>query len=511
MGIGGAGTELISCDHMRRLEARVIQSGEVSGLDLMERAGKAVISAVMKRWPELPHGTQEALVLCGPGNNGGDGFVIARLLHRAGWHIDLGFMGDPEKLPPDARTNYDRWCEDGGVVTPIGALNDAQLDRNLVIDALFGIGMTRPLAEGVLPPDILMRWPARRVVAVDVPSGLNADNGVSMSPHFRADMTVTFHRPKPGHFLGDGPEHCGQIVVADIGLIPVEEPKTFWRAEVIDTVSTGALGKHLSHKYDYGHTLILSGGPGKGGAARLAARGALRIGAGLVTVAPPAAAIPENAARLDAIMVMPVDDGARLAAVLQDSRLNAICAGPGLGVERARDLVPEILSTGRSTVLDADVFTAFANDPAALFSRLHDRVVLTPHWGEFSRIFPDIAEKAQGYAGISRLEAVRAAAARAGSVLLLKGRDTVIAAPDGTARVHSAHGLASAPWLATAGSGDVLAGIIAGLMARGFAAPDAAATGVWLHAAAARHFGPGLISEDLPEQLPAVLRELRIA
>lgn len=261
-----------------------------------------------------------------------------------------------------------------------------------------------------------------------------------------------------------------------------------------------------AHKYSHGHALILAGGPGRGGAARLAARGALRIGAGLVTVGCPPAALVENAARLDAVMLRPVRDAADLARLLEDRRITALCAGPGLGFDRARELVPVALASGRAVVLDADALSAHAAEPEALFARCTDRTVLTPHAGEFARLFPDLAEGAPG--APPKAEAARRAAARAGAVVLCKGPETVIAAPDGRLAVSDARGPRAAPWLATAGSGDVLAGFITGLLARGLPPLEAAETAALLHLDCARQFGPGLIAEDLPEMLPAVFRAL---
>ncbi len=263
------------------------------------------------------------------------------------------------------------------------------------------------------------------------------------------------------------------------------------------------------HKYDHGHALILTGGVGHGGAARLAARGALRVGAGLVTVACPPAALIENAAQLNAIMVRSLKDADALNALLEDERLNALCLGPGLGKERARDLVPPALAARRATLLDADALSAFSDEPNVLLDKLHDGCVLTPHIGEFARLFPDISRRiaAKG-TGYSKSDAARDAAARAGCVVVLKGAETVIAAPDAGAAIHLALGESAVPWLATAGTGDVLAGFIAGLLARGFMPMAAAETATWLHAEAARLFGPGLIAEDLPETLPEVFRSL---
>jgi hydroxyethylthiazole kinase-like uncharacterized protein yjeF len=299
-------------------------------------------------------------------------------------------------------------------------------------------------------------------------------------------------------------------VVANIGLAAPPPPRA---ARSVGPSDPDRLAKHgIGHKYSHGHALILSGASGHTGAARLAARAALRVGAGLATLGTPHAALPENAAQLTAIMLSEVDDAATLARVLDDERLNALALGPGLGDERARALVPVALAARRATVLDADALTAFADTPGALFAQLHENCVLTPHAGEFARLFPDIAAKlaappTKGPA-YSKLDATREAAARAGCVVLYKGPDTVIAAPDGRASVNSAAYDRAAPWLATAGAGDVLAGMIAGLMARGFAPVRATETAAWLHVEAALSFGPGLIAEDLPEELPKVFRGL---
>lgn len=259
-----------------------------------------------------------------------------------------------------------------------------------------------------------------------------------------------------------------------------------------------------AHKYDYGHALVLSGGPGKGGAARLAARAALRVGAGLVTVLAPKPAMAEHAAQLTAIMLDCLPDAYALRGMLKDARLNALCLGPGLGLPRAQEMVPAALWGQRATVLDADALSAFADDPERLFNALHPRCVLTPHMGEFRRLFPDLA------ALEDRAEATRAAAARAGCTVLLKGSVTTVADQIGQIAHHDATGAHAAPWLATAGSGDVLAGIITGLLARGAAPFEAACSGAWLHAEAARSFGPGLIAEDLPEELPKIFHKLGV-
>lgn len=603
-------TELLTAAQMRAIEQAAIESGQVTGLELMERAGQGVVEAIFEEWPELaadmPEGAREAdategglaprpaaspqsisqtlkaVVLCGPGNNGGDGFVVARLLAARGWVVEVFLYGDPDKLPPDARVNYERWCE-SGVVKPLTQSGLRQGDfATLYIDALFGTGLTRA-AEGELFK-ILRHLSGvdgdrynDRMVAIDAPSGLCLDSGrvLQQEPfaampdevmahmpqevqaklresggarplHDRfAALTVCFDSPKAGHFLSAGPDLCGKVVVKDIGLqrqrccyngAPYDDAFTFGPkapagvqrpaflrlveqlGRVDDARSWGAwpftlLQKYTNaHKFSHGHALVLTGGSGKTGAARLAARGALRIGAGLVTLGVPPSAKMEVAAQITALMLTRVPDAAGLAEVLEDARLNALCLGPGLGLARARDLVPVALAAGRPTVLDADALSAFAEDSEALFAMLHEHCVLTPHGGEFTRLFPDIAARLQAPASkgpaFSKVDATREAAARAGCTVLFKGADTVIADPSGQCSVHAASYERSAPWLATAGAGDVLAGFITGLLARGFAPHQAAATAAYLHVDCARSFGPGLIAEDLPEQLPRVLNDL---
>jgi ADP-dependent NAD(P)H-hydrate dehydratase / NAD(P)H-hydrate epimerase len=479
-------TQLLTTAQMRAIEGAAFAGGTDSRA-LMERAGAEVVAAILARWP----GPMRAAVLCGPGNNGGDGFVVARLLSARGWPVVVHLFGRADRLPQDARTNHDRWAS----AHPVFALRDFRPEAaDLIVDALFGIGMTRPMA----PTEALDSLAATDLplVAIDLPSGLDADTGVVRPPGLRAALTVTFHRAKLGHYLAAGPDHCGELVVADIGLSEVPGASV----RLVGAPATGALDKGpAAHKYGHGHALVLSGGVGRGGAARLAARAALRIGAGLVTLACPPAALIENAARLDAIMLRAVKDAAGLGEILMDPRITALCLGPGLGLGRARDLVPAALAARRATVLDADALTAFSEAPEALFAALHPACLLTPHAGEFARLFPDLDLA-------DPVRAMRAAADRAGCAVLLKGRTTLIAAPDGSVALHAAAYGRGAPWLATAGAGDVLAGFAAGLMARGWAPQTAAAMAAWLHVEAARAFGPGLIAEDLPEALPIILR-----
>lgn len=537
--------KLLTAAQMRAIEMAAIESGGVTGLMLMERAGTGVVEAIFERWPEFdlrgrgasPSGSLEyleqnekgvrAAVFCGPGNNGGDGFVVARLLRERGLIVDVFLYGDPETLPPDARVNYELWCDLGDVAQADHLDGWSGCTYDLVIDALFGTGLTRPLtAKLARLRRFLYANPLGKIVAIDAVSGIDLDSGQALfeasdEEQMDVDLVVSFHKFKVGHFIGPHAQHVEELALCDIGLDRFD-PGT-------DQVSLVDLhqedygldkGRRLTsaHKFSHGHAFVLSGGAGRTGAARLAARGALRIGAGLVTLGVPPAALQEVAAQVTAVMVQPIADATALEGALQDSRITALCLGPGLGIARAQSLVPialvgkEKAAPVHPTVLDADALTAFAEAPEVLFDMLHQDCVLTPHGGEFARLFPDIAEKHAGKAtrgpAYSKVDATREAAARAGCVVLFKGADTVIAAPDGRCSVNAAFRDCAAPWLATAGAGDVLAGFITGLLARGFDPFLAAEAGAWLHVDSARQFGPGLIAEDLPEQLPGVFRTL---
>ena len=534
-------TELLTAAQMRAIEADAIARGPLTGLDLMERAGAGVVDEILAVFPALDAAPGCAVVLCGPGNNGGDGFVIARRLAERGWTVWAFLHGDAARLPPDARTMHDRWAALGPVwpapeLDAIAPRLDRLLPRTgaprakvLVVDALFGIGLSRPLAPFDIfggNEDLWRLDGGLHVVAVDVPSGLCAESGQVLvsggagSVPLPADLTVTFHGAKPGHFLASGPAMCGRLRIVDLGL-----PKggTGLHLAGFGALAPRGLGKGQGHKFDHGHALVLSGPPGAGGAARLAARAALRIGAGLVTLGCASAAVPEHAARLDAIMIARLDTPGALAYRLADPRIGAVVAGPGLGLgPDAAALVKTLLDaanrpepgerktenapSSRALVLDADALTHIARD-TDLFHRLPARCVLTPHGGEFARLFPDLAARlASGGPRYTKLDATREAAARAGCVVLYKGADTVIAAPDGRIALSAAAYDRAAPWLATAGSGDVLAGLIGGLLARRIDPFRAAGLGAWLHVEAACRFGPGLIAEDLPDLIPAVLR-----
>ncbi|WP_039018192.1 bifunctional ADP-dependent NAD(P)H-hydrate dehydratase/NAD(P)H-hydrate epimerase [Halocynthiibacter namhaensis] len=531
-------TELLTAAQMRAIEQAAIDRGEVTGLELMERAGAGVVEAIYEEWPEFSEKRNtplKAIVLCGPGNNGGDGFVVARLLHARGWAVEVFLYGDAKKLPPDARVNYERWCE----IAWVSQLTDADISEynednpgtNLAIDAIFGTGCSRPFTSLGVAQQGLNYWAgaskngeAPYMVSIDVPSGMCVDSGKwpgyeQVNPThmcINANLTVTFHSFKHGHYLAYGGLSCGRSIVKDIGL---ENVTSEWfnhneSCQLIDKpcAISGCVVKSSGNKFCYGHALVLSGGPAQTGAARLAARGALRVGAGLVTLGVPPTAQQEVACQITAIMLKRVKDAETFSAILEDKRINALCLGPALGLgEREAELLDVALQSGRNCVLDADALTLLARGKA-LFDKLHPGCVLTPHGGEFARLFPDIAEKLDAPAttgpAYSKVDATREAAKRAGCTVLFKGADTVIADQNGRTAVNAAVYERSAPWLATAGSGDVLAGFITGLLARGGSPFDAAQSGAWLHVECALAFGPGLIAEDLPEQLPKVFKDL---
>jgi hydroxyethylthiazole kinase-like uncharacterized protein yjeF len=466
----------------------------------MENAGRAVADAV-SAWQ--PPGARVAVV-AGPGNNGGDGFVAARRLDERGFRVRLLLLGERARLRGDAALAAARWRGADEAATP-----DRLAGSDLIVDALFGAGLDRPV-EGVARALIeAMNLSGAPIVAVDLASGINGTTGAVMGAAVRASRSVTFFRRKVGHVLLPGRLHCGPTQVADIGIrsevLAQVRPRTalddpaLWRAQFPYPRIDG-------HKYSRGHAVVVSGGAVTTGAARLAARAALRAGAGLVTIAAPREALAILAAANTAVMVRPVDGADELAAFLTDRRFNAVVLGPGGGVGASlRAQVLAALAGERAVVLDADALTSFADTPAALFGAIQGRpgraTVLTPHEGEFARLFRASPQATEPQ---SKLDRALAAARIAGATVLLKGPDTVVAHPDGRTAINAN----APPWLATAGTGDVLAGFVAGLLAQGMPAFEAASAAVWLHGEAAAEAGAGMISEDLSEALPAVYRRL---
>lgn len=442
---------------------------------LMEAAGWAVAMNVRKRYRPC-----RALVLAGPGNNGGDGFAAARYLRRWGWPVRLALLGKPDGLKGAARLNFDRW--QGGVLE---ACPKALEGADLVIDALFGAGLSRPLEGTVAETIDAIKVP---VVAVDIPSGVCGDSGRILGTAPKALLTVTFFRKKPGHCLMPGRGLCGEIVLADIGLPDqvLEEirPKCFengpelWR---LPGVAADA------HKYSRGHALIVAGE--MPGAARLASAAARKCGAGMVTVAAPRQWLPVIAADQPGLVLKECETSADLEKILASRKFSAALIGPGLGLgKQARSLVATLLKSALALVLDADALSAFESRSQELFDHLHYPALLTPHEGEFKRLFERSADK---------LASARQAARMSGASVLLKGPDTVVASPDGLAVIETK----APPALATAGSGDVLAGIAVSLIAQGMTPFWAGAAAAHLHGQAGNEAGRGLVAEDLPKSL----------
>ncbi len=499
---------LLTTRQMYQADALAGQSG-ISGVQLMGAAGASVTREIMTRWGS----ETRVLVLCGPGNNGGDGFVIARLLTEAWYRVELICLGGVSKLQGDAEHMASLWR---GPVEPAESIVSDNLAQNfdLIVDCLFGAGLTRGLDGDGAKLVLAANKSGLPIVAVDLPSGIDGDTGQVRSVAMDASMTVTFFTKKPGHLLVPGRGHCGEAIVADIGIpssvlqeiapkFCENTPALWWQAFSTPQSS--------HHKYNRGHAIVVSGGMTSTGAARLGARAALRIGAGVVTIASPPSALAVNAAHLTAIMLCRMDDDTPLSELLTDRRINAVLVGPGNGVGQTTQAnALQALESSAAVVLDADALTSFENNPDTLFKAIAsdgDRsVILTPHDGEFRRLFKEIdGERESSPEAIGgKIGQALAAAKRSGAIVILKGPDTVIAAPDGRAAINAN----APPWLATAGSGDVLAGFATGLLSQGMPAFDAACAACWIHGEAGNLCGRGLIAEDLAEKTPRILASL---
>ncbi len=490
--------ELLTPVEMNRADLLTISGGS-SGFALMLHAGRHVAQAAIEMVESGP-----ILVIAGPGNNGGDGLIAATELVALGRTVHVMLLGDREALKGDAALAAREWK---GPLLPF--LPQSIGAPALIIDALFGAGLNRPVKDQALEMIEAVNASGVPVLAVDLPSGINGATGAVLGAAIKARETVTFFRRKPGHLLVPGRLYCGKLRVVDIGIDPAVLDEI--RPQAFENDPDLWLGhfpvpRADGHKYGRGHAVVISGELSQTGAARLAARGALRAGAGLVTLASPRDALAVNAAALTAVMVRAIDTPEELAGMLSDRRFNAVGIGPGAGIDdRTRGNVLAALAAGAGCVLDADALTVFAGSPETLFEAIksgtNPQVVLTPHEGEFPRLFSDMSNKNPLR---SKLERVRVAAQRSGAVVLLKGPDTVVASPDGRAAIA----FNAPPWLATAGAGDVLTGIITGLLAQRVPAFEAACIGVWMHGEAACEAGPGLIAEDLTETLPAVTRRV---
>jgi NAD(P)H-hydrate epimerase len=475
---------LIEPDAVAKIDAATIASG-IPGYRLMRAAGHAVAAAALRQWPAA----KRFVVLAGPGNNGGDGYVAAGLLRESGAEVSIYRLASTPPTTEDAR----RALLDCGIAPqPLAAY--AHMPGDVIIDGLFGAGLARNLSDDLVSLIDRTHRAALPVLAIDMPSGIDGRDGRVRGGAFRADVTVTFMALKPGQLLLPGREHCGRIEIADIGVparIVAEHASAtnvnsphIWSAYAKPKSSGG-------HKYSHGALVVFSGSASHTGAARLSATAGLKAGAGLVTLASPADAMDVNATHLTAVMLKEIDDKAALEDWLRDSRLNAFVLGPGFGIgDKARDFV--LALRNHKLVLDADGISSFRDCPQQLFEAFsggEPRLVMPPHDGEFARLFPDIAKDE----ALSKVEKARRAAERSHAIIILKGADTVIASPDDRATINGN----APPWLATAGSGDVLAGICGALLAQGYPPFEAACAAVWHHGEAGNSAGKGLTAETL--------------
>jgi hydroxyethylthiazole kinase-like uncharacterized protein yjeF len=476
---------LLSPFEMGQADALTIAAG-TSEIELMGNAGRNVGRYIVAHFRRSP-----VSILCGPGNNGGDGFVVGCYLRDRGWPVRLVVCGEPTHYGEAATYFLNLW----GEAEPFSP--EVIEDAGVLVDALFGAGLDRPIAGAHSDIIRLANQTNAPIVSVDMPSGVHGETGQVLGDAIRADATVTFFRKKPGHLLLPGRDLCGEVELGQIGIgnevLERIEPQVAQNHPDLWELPKAAVS---GHKYSKGHCVVVSGPKGATGAARMSALSALRAGAGLVTINGHTDALAEHGAQLSAIMLR----ADPLEAMLEDERYNAVVIGPGNGVVPATlHNVLTALNTKRALLLDADALTIFESDPKSLFDTIKDtssNVVLTPHAGEFHRLFADI-DLSNG-----KIEAAQEAARRSGAVVVLKGADTVIASPDGRAVINAN----APPWLATAGSGDVLAGIIGGLLAQGMEAFDAACAGVYVHGLAAGQFGgPGMIATDLPQFVPSAL------
>jgi len=479
---------LLDVASARAIDKAAIAAGTPE-IELMERAGAATFAAICARWKPV-----STVVLTGPGNNGGDGFVIARLLHEAGWQVRVAGVCPVERLSGSARVAADRWS---GSVSPLEP--DALSGAELVVDAIFGTGLARAL-EGELRATVeALNACAVPVVAVDIASGIESDSGAILGAAVKAHLTVTFFRRKPGHLLLPGRLFSGELVVSTLAVadnvyaaIPVS---LFANAPEL-WIDAFPWTTPESHKYTRGHAVVL-GGTAMTGAARLAAHSAQRIGAGLVTIAADPSVLLLYAAWRADLLVSKITTPDDFRELLTDRRLNAVLLGPGAGADtRLEAAIAAALDADVGLALDADCFRILADRTNGLLGRLNERVIMTPHEGEFARVFGSPHP---------RLKAAIDAARSTDATIVLKGSDTVIAGPDGTAVINSG----APPELATAGSGDVLAGLVVGLLANALPPMLAGMIACWVHGSAASLFGPGLLAGDIPDLVPRVLAGLK--
>ena len=459
----------------------------------MQTAGAAVADQILMRWSP-----RQAVIFAGAGNNGGDGLVIARALADAGWPVRVERVFPDKEWTGDADVAAQHWKGPLAPTTP-----DSLAGAELIVDAIFGTGLSRR-PEGVAAELIeAINSSGVPVVSVDIPSGLSGDRAAPEGAVVEADLTVTFHRLRPAHLLQPARQFCGEIVCADIG-IPDHAPP---EGDLVARWNHPGLwpawphsGAPDTHKHRKGRLAVLSGPAKATGAARMAAEAGLRAGAGLVTMLTPSGAALVNASHLTEVMIRSFKDVEDFLSGLDDIRATAAVLGPAAGkTDALKEIVIAALSRPLPVVLDGDALSVFEDDPDHLLGHLRHHDVITPHAGEFERLFPDLSDSA-----LNKIEAARAAADKAGCVVVYKGADSVIAVPGEIPRINT-H---ASPALATAGTGDTLAGLIGGFLAQGAPAFDAASAAVWLHGEAGLRLGPGLIAGELADAMPGVMQDL---
>lgn len=484
-------TEILSITQMKQAEDASL-SGRTSSYTLMQRAGRAVADIVRERYEKQP-----VMVLCGSGNNGGDGFIAASELKRKKWDVTVACKLEAEYLEGDVARAAEEWGDDFETLDKVKLPEDG-----IIIDAIFGTGLEREITGDAQEVLFALQRSSCSVVAVDFPSGVYADSGDCQPCTPQADLTVTFFRKKMGHILLPGRVACGDIIVSDIGMkddvldeiegeiVHENDPSLGWQEDA----STKAF---WTHKYHHGHIAVL-GGKVLTGATVLTSLSALRIGAGLVTIAAHPDVVNVYRMASPSLMVEPLQEMARFKDhYAKDDRRNVLLIGPGAGLENEgalKKIVFDATASERICVLDADALSVFENDTRTFYKSLHKSCILTPHEGEFERIFPGL----QG----SKVDRALEASRKTGAIIVLKGADTVVASPNGKAVINTT----GCGWMATAGTGDVLAGMIAGLVARKVLNLfDATCAAVWMHGKASELAGPGMISEDLSSHIPSVL------
>ncbi len=524
--------QILSPKEMQKIDKDAIKSG-ISGYNLMENAGRSVAKEIVSKFRKT-----KVLVLCGPGNNGGDGFVVARILSEIGWEVSVASVnisklkGDAEKarlsykhnissiiskdidvilnkrrIQKDKNKSVNSSCRD--TIKTNDLLIGKQIPQHskiapnlLVIDAIFGTGLNKIIKGDLAEVIEKINKSNALVVAVDIPSGINGENGEVMGVAIKADITLTFTRKKLGLVLMPGKMNAGEVITTDIG-IPEEiinkQKFSIYENSPNLWISSFPFPEPQDNKYTRGHVVVASGGVDCTGAACLASISALRCGAGLVTVLSPKEALSIYASKLNSVMAKPFRNIKEFVQFISDKHKNVIVLGPGNGAnEETAEKVKKALSLKKTCVIDADAISAFAGRGRSLFKMIKSPVVLTPHEGEFARIFDIKGDK---------IKRAKDAAKKSNADIVLKCTDTIIEAHDNRIVINTC----ATPNLATAGTGDVLSGIIAGLLAQRMDPFEAACAGVYLHSQAAKEFGIGLIAEDMPQILPAVLNGLKIS